>query len=331
MLPQGAESITVLTDAGRFSGALLAECDAWVRPAAMDGRYSSYERSRIAITLVQLVHVDRILQDRGTRCAREFLKALDERTPILGFFKWRWDTWARGNGQSAIAIAPERECFLQCVSQTVAALYADGTAPDWRTTITAFLQEKHEELDTLFGTYEQQYRRNTREWKCIGAIQVTPPQPLELVFERYPRLIEALARHGLTSGMRAIQVHVPTRFTQGESPWEAGRTILQLARHLRTIERDYEPLGVRALFGLSWQFDSVLGRRLGFTVVDSPDLPQNIMGAWYQLMNEDGSFNRKRLAHLLEHNELPYRLKCGFLRVPNQRRAASEADASRHA
>jgi hypothetical protein len=327
-MPRGAESTTVLTDAGRFSGTLLAECDAWVRPASLDGRYSSYERSRIAITLVQLVHVDRILQDRGTRCSREFLKTLDERTPILGFFKWRWDTWARRNGQSATAIAPERECFLQCLSQTVATLYADGAAPDWRTTITAFLQEKHEELDTMFGTYEQQYRHNTREWKSVGAIQVTPPQPLGQVFERYPRLIEGLARHGLTCGMPTIQVHVPTRFTQGESPWEAGRTILQLARHLRAIDRDYEPLGVRALFGLSWQFDSVLGRRLGFTVVDSPDLPQNIMGAWYQLMNEDGSFNRKRLAHLLEHNELPYRLKCGFLRVPNQRRTEL---ASRHA
>ena len=259
MSPRGAESTTVLTDAGRFSGTLLAECDAWVRPTTMDERYSSYERSRIAITLVQLVHVDRILQDRGTQCSREFLETLDERTPILSFFKWRWDTWARGNGQSAMAIAPERECFLQRLSQTVATLYADGAAPDWRTTITTFLQEKHEELDTLFGTYEQQYRRNTSEWKCVGAIQVTPPQPLERVFERYPRLIEGLGRHGLTRDLPAIQgaardCAAPRRYRkrfsarsrQAFAPVRARHTRCALRSPVIRIRRPSEPPGPRA-------------------------------------------------------------------------------------
>jgi hypothetical protein len=66
----------------------------------------------------------------------------------------------------------------------------------------------------------------------------------------------------------------------------------------------------------------VLGARVGFTIVDSPDLPQNIMGAWYQIINEDGTFNPKRMGHLQEHNELLYRLKCGFIRVPNRQRLA---------
>jgi hypothetical protein len=42
------------------------------------------------------------------------------------------------------------------------------------------------------------------------------------------------------------------------------------------------------------------------------------MGAWYQIINEDGTFNRKRMAYLQEHNELQYRLKCGIIRIPNR-------------
>ena len=282
----------------------------------MPQRYSSYERSRMAITDVQLQHADRMLQARGSDGAADFLKVLDERTPIRGFFRWRWDTWARTNGFSPATIAQERDCFLERLSETVAAMYAQRSAPDWHVAVTGFLQEKHEELDRRFGPYEEQYRRNTQEWKTVGTIQVAPPQRLDVLFERYPLLIEALGEHGLTPETRAIQIHVPTRFTQqGDVPWEPGGLVLQLARHLRTVERDYGALGIPVLFGLSWQFDSVLGRRLGFTVVDSPDLPQNIMGAWYQIMNEDGTFNKKRLTHLLQHNELPYRLKCGFRRI----------------
>lgn len=280
----------------------------------MEERYSGYERSRMAITHVQLQHVDRILQDRGSRRPEEFLQVLDERTPIRGFFRWRWDTWGKTNADGAASITRDRDCFLDRVSDTMANMYAGG-APDWHAVMTAYLQVKHEELDRTFGTYEHQYQRNTQEWHTVGAIQVAPPQRLDVLLGRYPRLIEALATHGLTADMRAIQVHVPTRFTQGGSPWESGRSILQLGRHLRKIERHYGAAGIPALFGLSWQFDSVLGRRLGFTIVDSPDLPQNIMGAWYQLLNEDGSFNKKRLSYLQEHNTLPYRLKCGFKHV----------------
>jgi hypothetical protein len=268
----------------------------------------------MAITRVQFLHVDRVLQTRGGRSAEEFLKVLNERTPILSFFRWRWDTHARANTNPSSSVAHARDCFLQRLSDALSSLYANGSAEDWHTRMTAYLQQRHEELDRTFGTYEQQYARNTQEWRRIGAIQVAPPQPLAVLFARYPLLVEALARHQLAPDTPAIQIHVPTRFTQGgESPWEPGRTILQLARHLKTIKQHYGPVGVRALFGLSWQFDSVLGRRLGFTVVDSPDLPQNIMGAWYQLLNEDGTFNKKRLTYLLEHNALPYRLKCGFI------------------
>ena len=282
----------------------------------MQERYSSYERSRMAITDVQLLHVDRTLQTRRTRSPEEFLKVLDEGTPIRSFFRWRWDTYARTRADSHSSVARARECFLERLSETLSHLYAQGSE-DWHKKMTAYLQGKHEELDGMFGTYEQQYKRNTQEWKMVGAIQVAPPQRLEVLLERYPMLIEELAKHGLRPETHTIQVHVPTRFTQGgESPWEAGRTILQLGRHFKIVEHHYGALGVRALFGLSWQFDSVLARRLGFTVVDSPDLPQNIMGAWYQLLNEDGTFNKKRLAYLEKHNALPYRLKCGFRRMP---------------
>lgn len=282
----------------------------------MPERYSSYERSRMAITDVQLLHVDRTLQTRGTRSPEEFLKVLDQGTPIRSFFKWRWDTYARTRADSPSSVALDRDRFLERLSETLSHLYAQRPE-DWHQKMTAYLQEKHEELDGMFGTYEQQYRQNTREWKTVGAIQVAPAQRLDVLLERYPMLIEGLVKHGLSPETRTIQVHVPTRFTQGgESPWEAGRTILQLSRHFRLVEHHYGALGVRALFGLSWQFDSVLARRMGFTVVDSPDLPQNIMGAWYQLLKEDGAFNKKRLAYLLTHNALPYRLKCGFRRIP---------------
>ena len=295
----------------------------------MEERYLTYERSRMAITRVQLLHVDRVLQARGFGSPEEFLKVLDERTPILSFFKWRWDTHARTIAPDPSSVAQARDCFLKRLSEALSSLYVNGAATDWHSAMTAYLQEKHEELDRTFGTYEQQYARNTQEWKRVGAIQVAPTQPLQVLFARYPLLIEELAKHCLAPDTPAIQIHVPTRFTQGgESPWEPGRTILQLARHLKVIKHQYGFLGVRALFGLSWQFDSVLGRRLGFTVVDSPDLPQNIMGAWYQLLNEDGTFNKKRLAHLLEHNALPYRLKCGFMTMPCQPAAAAEAGTS---
>jgi hypothetical protein len=296
----------------------------------MEERYLTYERSRMAITQVQLLHVDRMLQMQGTRSPEAFLQVLDERTPILSFFKWRWDTHARTVANDPMSVALGRDSFLSGLSEALSTLYANGGATDWHTPMTAFLQEQHEELDRRFGTYEQQYALNTQEWKRVGAIQVAPPQPLDVLFRRYPLLVEELARHRLGADTPAIQIHVPTRFTQGgESPWEPGRTILQLARHLKTIKHEYGRLGMRALFGLSWQFDSVLGRRLGFTVVDSPDLPQNIMGAWYQLLNEDGTFNKKRLAYLLEHNALPYRLKCGFMTMPCQPAGAVEARTPR--
>jgi hypothetical protein len=295
----------------------------------MEERYSSYERSRMAITHVQLQHVERILQGRGSRRPAEFLLALDERTPIRGFFRWRWDTWAKTIADGPASVVRDRDCFLDRVSDTMANMYAAG-ASDWPAVMTAYLQVKHEELDRMFGTYEQQYQRNTQEWQTVGAVQVAPPQRLDVLLGRYPKLIEALTNHGLTPDTRAIQVHVPTRFTQGgESPWESGRSILQLGRHFRVIERRYGADGIPVLFGLSWQFDTILAGRLGFIVVDSPDLPQNIMGAWYQLLNEDGTFNQKRLAHLQEHNSLPYRLKLGFrycISAPD----AAETGTTRH-
>jgi hypothetical protein len=277
----------------------------------MEERYSSYERSRMAITHVQLQHVDRVLHGRGNG-PEAFLEVLDERTPIRGFFRWRWDTWAKTIADGPASVARDRDCFLDRVSDTMAGIYAAGQS-DWPAMMTAYLQVKHEELDRMFGAYEQQYQRNTQEWQAVGAVQVAPPQRIDVLLGRYPKLIEALAAHGLTPEMRAVQLHVPTRFTQGgESPWESGRSILQLGRHFKAIERRYGADGIPVMFGLSWQFDTILAPRLGFIVVDSPDLPQNIMGAWYQLLNEDGTFNRKRLAHLQEHNSLPYRLKCGF-------------------
>jgi len=279
----------------------------------MEDTYSLYERSRMAITDVQLLHVDRIVRERGTPHPDEFLSALDERTPIRSFFRWRWDTWARTTDRAA-TLAHERDCFLTRLSATISRLYVER-ADDWHVEITAYLQRQHEELDRVCGTYEQQYQRNTEHWKRFGTVQVAPAQRLDLLLQRYPKLIEALAADGVAPDIQAIQVHIPTRFTQGESPWESGRNILQMHRHFNVVAEHYAALGVRAMFGLSWQFDCAIGPRVGFQVFDSPDLPQNIMGAWYQIMNEDGTFNKKRLAHLLEHNELPYRLKCGFRRL----------------
>jgi len=284
----------------------------------MDERYSLYERSRMAITDVQLVHVERVLHQRGIRSGEEFLQVLDERTPVRTFFKWRWDTHGKTLGSVPASFAHDRDCFLEQLSDTITTAYMGGK-PDWHARLTAHLQEKHEELDTQFGTYEQQYQVNTRDWERVGAVWVVPAQPLATMLGRYPLLIDALAEHDVRPASQAIQVHVPTRFTQGgESPWESGRTVLQLTRHFKLVKQQYAGLGVDVMIGLSWLLDASVGKRWGFTIVDSADLPQNIMGAWYQLLNEDGTFNTKRLAHLMEHNVLPYRLKCGFMRIPNR-------------
>jgi hypothetical protein len=285
----------------------------------MEERYSAYERSRMAITDVQLVHVERLLRERGIRSGEEFLKVLDERTPVTTFFKWRWDTHAKAAGSVPASFTHDRDCFLDQMSGTIASMYMSGEA-DWHTRLTAHLQEKHEELDAQFGTYEQQYQRNTQAWERVGAVQVVPAQAIGTLFARYPLLIEALGEHDLRPEMQAIQVHIPTRFTQGgESPWDPGRTVLQLNRHFKNVRTRYTDTGVDVMVGLSWQMGAMLGKRVGFTIVDSPDLPQNIMGAWYQIINDDGTFNKKRLAHLQEHNELLYRLKLGFIRVPNRK------------
>lgn len=286
----------------------------------MTERYSSYERSRMAITDVQLVHVDRFLRERATiRNGDEFLKVLDERTPVRTFFKWRWDTHAKAAGTVPASFAADRDVFLGELSKTIASMYESGE-PDWHTRLTAHLQQKHEELDARFGTYELQYQRNTQEWERVGTVQIVPSQPIGTLFGRFPLLIEALAIHHVTPEMLAIQVHIPTRFTQGESPWESGRTVLQLTRHFKRVIDRYRDTGIDLMVGMSWQMGAVLGPRIGFTIVDSPDLPQNIMGAWYQVINEDGTFNKKRMAHLQEHNELLYRLKLGFIRIPNRQR-----------
>ena len=286
----------------------------------MDERYSSYERSRMAITDVQLVHVERLLRDRGIRRGDEFLKVLDERTPVRTFFKWRWDTHAKATSSVPASFTHDRDSFLEQMSETIATTYMSGE-PDWHARLTAHLQEKHEALDARFGTYEEQFNRNTKDWERVGAVQVVPPQTIATLFARYPRLIEALGEHDLKPEMQAIQVHIPTRFTQGgKSPWDPGRTVLQLNRHFKNVRTRYTDTGVDVMVGLSWQMGAVLGKRVGFTIVDSPDLPQNIMGAWYQIINDDGTFNKKRMAHLQEHNELLYRLKLGFIRVPNRQR-----------
>jgi hypothetical protein len=287
----------------------------------MEERYSDYERSRMAITDVQLVHVERVLSDRGNaRSGEVFLKLLDERTPVRPFFKWRWDTHGKATGSASDAFTRERDAFLDELSATIASMYESGE-PDWHTRVTTHLQQKHEELDARFGPYEQQYNNNTKEWQRIGAVQVTPAQAIGTMFGRFPLLIDALGKHELTPEMMAIQVHIPTRFTQGgESPWDPGRTVLQLNRHFKNVRRRFSDMGIDVMVGLSWQMGCIIGPRVGFTIVDSPDLPQNIMGSWYQIINDDGTFNKKRLAHLQEHNELPYRLKLGFIRVPNRQR-----------
>jgi hypothetical protein len=296
--------------------------DEWRNVAAqlteLTERYSSYERSRMAITDVQLVHVDRILCERGMRRGEEFLRMLDERTPVRSFFEWRWDTHARTTGNVAASFSRDRDCFLKQLSETMANLYESGE-PDWHTRLTEYLQQAHEKLDAVFGTYEEQFKRNTRDWERVGSVQVTPARPIGALLGRYPLLVEALGRHDLKPEMLAIQVHIPTRFTQdGKSPWESGRTVLQLTRHFKNVRDQYTDMGIDVMIGLSWQMGAVLGKRVGFTIVDSPDLPQNIMGAWYQIINEDGTFNRKRMAYLQEHNELQYRLKCGIIRIPNR-------------
>jgi hypothetical protein len=288
------------------------------RVKSMEERYSDYERSRMAITEAQLVHVDRILRERGISGREEFLNVLDERTPVRSFFKWRWDTHGKAVGTVPSSFCRDRDSFLDQLSETMASMYMGG-GPDWAARMTAHLQQKHEELDKLFGTYEEQFQRNTREWERLGSVQIVPAQPIGTLLGRYPLLIEALGKHDLRPEMLAIQVHIPTRFTQGGvSPWESGRTVLQLTRHFRNVRDRYADRGIDAMIGLSWQMGAVLGRRVGFTIVDSADLPQNIMGAWYQIINEDGSFNQKRMAHLQKHNELLYRLKCGFIRIPNR-------------
>jgi len=274
----------------------------------------------MAITDVQLVHVARILSERSVRSGARFLEVLDERTPVRSFFKWRWDTHAKAVGNVDDSFVRDRDCFLEQLSETIGSMYESGE-PDWHTRLTATLQQKHEELDARFGTYEQQYNGNTKDWQRVGAVQVTPPQTIGTMFARYPLLIDALRKHDLTPEMLALQVHIPTRFTQaGKSPWDPGRTVLQLNRHFKNVRRRYTDTGVDVFFGLSWQMGAILGKRVGFTIVDSPDLPQNIMGAWYQIINDDGTFNKKRLSHLQEHNELLYRLKVGFIRVPNRHR-----------
>jgi hypothetical protein len=294
----------------------------------MEDRYSIYERSRIAITEVQLLHVDRIVRGRDTPDPEEFLRVLDERTPIRSFFRWRWDTWAKTTGR-AEAIAAERDCFLGRLSKTLSSHWVQQ-ADDWHVQLAAHLQRLHEELDRFCGTYEEQYRRNTEHWKRFGTVQVAPPQRVDLLLQRYPKLIDLLAARDVAPEDQGIQVHIPTRFTQGESPWEPGRNILQMHRHFNVVAEHYAAQGVRVMFGLSWQFDCAIGPRVGFQVVDSPDLPQNIMGAWYQIMNEDGTFNKKRLAHLLEHNELPYRLKCGFRRLDGRGPESLETTTGLH-
>jgi len=286
----------------------------------MDERYSAYERSRMAITDVQLVHVEHLLRDRGIHRGDEFLKMLDERTPVRAFFKWRWDTHAKATGSASDSFTRERDAFLDELSATIARMFESGE-PGWHTQVTEHLQHKHEELDARFGPYEQQYNNNTKEWQRVGAVQATPAQSIGIMFARFPLLIDALGKHDLTPEMMAIQVHIPTRFTQGgESPWDPGRTVLQLNRHFKNVRRLYTDTGVDVMIGLSWQMGCIIGPRVGFTIVDSPDLPQNIMGSWYQIINDDGTFNKRRLAHLLEHHELPYRLKLGFIRVPNRQR-----------
>src|SRR5262249_52973073 len=86
------------------------------RLISMEERCSSYERSRMAITDVQLVHVDRILRERGIRTGEEFLKVLDDRTPVRSFFKWRWDTHARTTGNVPDSFSHDRDCFLEQLS-----------------------------------------------------------------------------------------------------------------------------------------------------------------------------------------------------------------------
>ena len=135
----------------------------------MDERYSLYERSRMAITDVQLVHVERVLHERGIRSGEAFLKVLDERTPVRTFFKWRWDTHAKTIGSAPASFTHDRDCFLEQLSDTIATAYMTGK-PDWHAGLTAHLQEKHEELDAQFGAYERQYQVNTRDWERVGAV-----------------------------------------------------------------------------------------------------------------------------------------------------------------
>jgi hypothetical protein len=135
-----------------------------------------------------------------------------------------------------------------------------------------------------------------------------------------------LESRGIGPDDPVLEIHVSEVFRHPETPFTLS-SFKEIFGALAKRIAEEQP-GVRAIVGQSWLFDHALAKRLGFTVVEDADVPQDSLDVWLQFVDKDGKIDERRVKALFEKGKPPYQSKLGFMPIEefNRRYLAADED-----
>lgn len=179
------------------------------------------------------------------------------------------------------------------------------------------IQTLKDEIDAIHGESAAGWRERVLErlaafrkrW-CV--MREPRPRSAAGIFNYEMRDVPELERFGIGGADPVLEIHV-----KGSMDPAAGVGATNIKTSLQRIAEMivYEHPEARAVVGRSWLMDHPLVKRLGFTVPDDINMPQNGYNFWLQFINKTGHVDAERARRLIETGEAPFRTRLGFMPV----------------
>ncbi len=124
---------------------------------------------------------------------------------------------------------------------------------------------------------------------------------------------DRIEKFGIDYDDEILSIHISEAFLHEDTKLAPSSIKTIMSKLAETIVEKYPQ--IKAVVGESWLIDTPVAKRLGFTVVENADVPQNNNSVWYQFIRQDGQIDEKRVNDLLENGEPPFKAKLGFIPV----------------
>lgn len=124
---------------------------------------------------------------------------------------------------------------------------------------------------------------------------------------------DRLENFGIDYDDEILSIHISEAFLHKDTALSSSSIRAIMSKLAETIVEKYPQ--IKAVVGESWLIDTPIAKRLGFTIVENVDVPQNNNSMWYQFIKQDGQIDEKRVSDLLENGEPPFKAKLGIIPV----------------